>query len=68
MSMIARALVAGLLMVAGSGTSFAEQRGAELAPVATWAGKSTQLGLLADRRVGLQDVAQRVARPTMVGF
>jgi hypothetical protein len=49
MSMIARALVAGLLLVAGSGTSFAEQRGAELAPVATWAGKSTEKAIVDGR-------------------
>jgi hypothetical protein len=49
MSMIARALVAGLLLAAGSGTSFAEQRGAELAPVATWAGKSQQKAIIDGR-------------------
>src|SRR5262249_35187632 len=46
MSMIARGLLAGLLLLAGYGaaptTSVAEQRGAELAPLAAWVGKSTQ--------------------------
>lgn len=46
MSMIARGLVAGLLILAGYGTaptmSAAEQRGAELAPLAAWAAKSKE--------------------------
>ena len=48
MSMIARGLLAGLLILAGygaaAGTAAAEQRSAELAPLAAWVGKSTQKG------------------------
>ena len=42
MSMILRGLVLALAFVAGAGGAFAEQRGAELAPLAAWTGKSTQ--------------------------
>ena len=46
MSTIARGLLAGLLILAGFGAAtanaVAEQRGAELAPLAAWVSKSTQ--------------------------
>lgn len=43
MSMIARSFVLALFVSAGAAAvAVAEQRGAELAPVAAWAGKSTQ--------------------------
>jgi hypothetical protein len=42
MSMITRGLALALIFIAGSGAALAQQRGAELAPVAAWAAKSTQ--------------------------
>ncbi|HEY7608667.1 MAG TPA: hypothetical protein VIF14_05495 [Alphaproteobacteria bacterium] len=50
MSMIARGLVFAFIVVAGgAGSALAEQRGAELAPLIAWAGKSTQKATIEGR-------------------
>jgi glycine/D-amino acid oxidase-like deaminating enzyme len=50
MSMIARGFALALIVAAGNASSaLAEQRGAELAPVIAWAGKSTQKAALEGR-------------------
>jgi hypothetical protein len=47
MSMIARGLALAFILIAG--TASAEQRGAELAPLAAWASKSTQTATIDGR-------------------
>jgi hypothetical protein len=49
MSMIARGLMLALVVAAGSGAATAQQRGAELAPVAAWAQKSAQTATIDGR-------------------
>jgi hypothetical protein len=49
MSMIARGLAVVLVVLAGGGIAAAQQRGAELAPVAAWVQKSTQTATIDGR-------------------
>lgn len=63
MSMIARSLAVALVVFAGSGIAAAQQRGAELAPVAAWAQKSTQTATIdgrVARALGLNTTGQPV--------
>lgn len=49
MSMIARGLAVVLFLAAGTGMTFAQQRGGELAPLAAWAQKSAQTATIDGR-------------------
>lgn len=49
MSMIARGLALALFLAAGAGLASAQQRGAELAPLAAWAQKSAQTATIDGR-------------------
>jgi len=63
MSMIARGLMLALVVAAGSGAATAQQRGAELAPVAAWAQKSAQTATIdgrVARALGLNTTGQPV--------